>query len=192
MENSSFFAFAFRMKYINRWSLMKNSRTENLTEHCAETAMIAHALAVIGNKLFGKKHDTERIALYALYHDLSETVTGDLPTPVKYYSGELLSSYREFEDHAKTRLLEKLPPELRDEFSDIVRENCTEEEKTLIKAADKLSALVKCIEEVKNGNSEFSKAHKSTFDALEKYDLPEVKYFIDKMIPAFYLTLDEL
>ena len=192
MENSSFFAFAFRMKYINRWGLMKNSRQETLTEHSAETAMIAHALAVIGNRFFEKSYNPERIALFALYHDISETVTGDLPTPVKYYSGQLLSSFRDFEANAKQRLLEKLPDELVADFSDIVCENCTPEEHTLIKAADKLSALIKCIEEVKNGNSEFSKAHQSTFEALEKFSLPEVKYFMDKMLPAFYLTLDEL
>ena len=192
MTGSSFFAFAFRMKYINRWGLMKNSRGENLTEHSAETAMIAHALAVIGNRLFGKSHNPERIALFALYHDISETVTGDLPTPVKYYSGELLSSYKALEKHAKEKLVSKLPEELRDDFSDIIFENATDEEAEIIKAADKLSALIKCIEEVKNGNCEFSKAHESTLSSIEKINLPEVKYFTEKMLPAFYLTLDEL
>lgn len=192
MTGSSFFAFAFRMKYINRWGLMKNSRGENLTEHSAETAMIAHALAVIGNRLFGKSHNPERIALFALYHDISETVTGDLPTPVKYYSGELLSSYKALEKNAKEKLVSKLPEELRDDFSDIIFENATDEEAEIIKAADKLSALIKCIEEVKNGNCEFSKAHESTLSSIEKINLPEVKYFTEKMLPAFYLTLDEL
>lgn len=192
MAGSSFFAFAFRMKYINRWGLMKNSRNENLTEHSAETAMIAHALAVIGNRIYGRNYNPERIALFALYHDISETVTGDLPTPVKYYSGELLSSYRELEENAKKQLVLKLPPELRDDFSDIIGENATEDEKLLIKAADKLSALIKCVEEVKNGNSEFSKAHESTLSAVSKIDLPEVRYFTENMLPPFYLTLDEL
>lgn len=190
--SSSFLAFAFRMKYINRWGLMKNSRYENLTEHSAQTAMIAHCLAVIGNKFYGKSHNPERIALFALYHDVSELVTGDLPTPVKYYNNDILRSYREIEDAAKEQILKKLPDELYDEYFDVINENCTEDEKKLIKAADKLCALIKCIEEVKNGNSEFTKAHESSFNAVENTDLCEVKYFIDNMLPAFYLTLDEL
>lgn len=192
MDGSTFFAFAFRMKYINRWGLMKNSRNETLTEHSAETAMLAHALAVIGNKIYNKSYNAERIALFALYHDLSETVTGDLPTPVKYYSGELLSSYRALEKNAKDKLVEKLPPELRGEYADLVFENVSDTEHALLKAADKLSALIKCIEEEKNGNTEFSKAKASTLEALKKMNLCEVEYFIDKMLPAFYLTLDEL
>lgn len=193
MAGSSFFAFAFRMKYINRWGLMKNSRYENLTEHCAETAMLAHALAIIGNKLYGRNYDANRIALFALYHDVSEIITGDLPTPVKYFNEDIKNDFHDIEDHARKELLNKLPDELRDEFSDIVTESCNDDEKRIIKAADKLSALIKCAEEVKNGNSEFSRAHDASFVSLEKFsDLPEVKYFIDNMLPAFYLTLDEL
>ena len=190
--SSSFFAFAFRMKYINRWGLMKNSRYENLTEHSAEAAMIAHCLALIGNRIYGKHHNPERIALFALYHDVSELVTGDLPTPVKYYNDEILGSYREIEKKAKEGILKKLPDELFDDYRDIINESCTEEERKLIKAADKLCALIKCIEEVKNGNSEFTKAHESSFAAVQNTDLCEVRYFIDNMLPAFYLTLDEL
>lgn len=193
MAGSSFFAFAFRMKYINRWGLMKNSRYENLTEHCAETAMLAHALAIIGNKLYGRNYDANRIALFALYHDVSEIITGDLPTPVKYFNEDIKNDFHDIEDHARSELLKKLPDELRDEFSDIVTESCNDDEKRIIKAADKLSALIKCAEEVKNGNAEFSRAHDASFVSLEKFsDLPEVKYFIDNMLPAFYLTLDEL
>lgn len=193
MAGSSFFAFAFRMKYINRWGLMKNSRYENLTEHCAETAMLAHALAIIGNKLYGRNYDANRIALFALYHDVSEIITGDLPTPVKYFNEDIKNDFHDIEDHARKELLNKLPDELRDEFSDIVTESCNDDEKRIIKAADKLSALIKCAEEVKNGNAEFSRAHDASFVSLEKFsDLPEVKYFIDNMLPAFYLTLDEL
>lgn len=190
--SSSFFAFAFRMKYINRWGLMKNSRYENLTEHSAQTAMIAHCLAVIGNRIYGKSHNPDRIALFALYHDVSELVTGDLPTPVKYYNDDILKSYREIENRAKEQILCKLPPELYDDYCDVINETCDEDEKKLIKAADKLCALIKCIEEVKNGNSEFTKAHESSFRAVEETGLDEVKYFIDNMLPAFYLTLDEL
>ena len=193
MAASSFFAFAFRMKYINRWGLMKNSRYENLTEHCAETAMLAHALAVIGNKMYGKSYDENRIALFALYHDVSEIITGDLPTPVKYFNEDIKSDFHDIEDHARRELLKKLPEELRSEYEDIITENSTAEERRIIKAADKLSALIKCAEEVKNGNSEFTRAHDASFKALEGFDdLPEVKYFIDNMLPAFYLTLDEL
>ncbi|MBR5553656.1 MAG: 5'-deoxynucleotidase [Clostridia bacterium] len=190
--SNSFFAFAFRMKYINRWGLMKNSRYENLTEHSAQTAMIAHCLAVIGNKIYGKSYDPDRIALFALYHDVSELVTGDLPTPVKYYNDDILKSYREIEEHAKEQILKKLPSELYDEYFDIINENCSDDERKIIKSADKLCALIKCIEEVKNGNSEFTKAHESSFRSVENTDLDEVKYFIDNMLPAFYLTLDEL
>jgi 5'-deoxynucleotidase len=180
------------MKYINRWGLMKNSRYENLTEHSAQTAMIAHCLAVIGNKIYGKSYDPDRIALFALYHDVSELVTGDLPTPVKYYNDDILKSYREIEEHAKEQILKKLPSELYDEYFDIINENCSDDERKIIKSADKLCALIKCIEEVKNGNSEFTKAHESSFRSVENTDLDEVKYFIDNMLPAFYLTLDEL
>ena len=190
--SNSFFAFAFRMKYLNRWGLMKNSRYENLTEHSAQTAMIAHCLAVIGNKIYGKSYDPDRIALFALYHDVSELVTGDLPTPVKYYNDDILKSYREIEEHAKEQILKKLPSELYDEYFDIINENCSDDERKIIKSADKLCALIKCIEEVKNGNSEFTKAHESSFRSVENTDLDEVKYFIDNMLPAFYLTLDEL
>ncbi len=192
MLSGSFFALAFRMKYINRWGLMKNSRYENLSEHSAQTAMIAHCLAVIGNRIYGKSYNSERIALFALYHDLSEIITGDLPTPVKYYNEDILKSYREIESNAKNELLQKLPEALHEDFSDIVNENCNNDEAKLIKAADKLCALIKCIEEVQNGNSEFTKAHESTFAAVENCGLEEVKYFIDNMLPAFYLTLDEL
>ena len=190
--SNSFFAFAFRMKYINRWGLMKNSRYENLTEHSAQTAMIAHCLAVIGNKIYSKSYDPDRIALFALYLDVSELVTGDLPTPVKYYNDDILKSYREIEEHAKEQILKKLPSELYDEYFDIINENCSDDERKIIKSADKLCALIKCIEEVKNGNSEFTKAHESSFQSVENTDLDEVKYFIDNMLPAFYLTLDEL
>lgn len=191
---ASFFAFAFRMRYINRWGLMKNARYENLTEHAAETAMLAHALAVIGNKLYGRAYRPERIALFALYHDVSEIVTGDLPTPVKYFSEALLGSYRDIEKHARQQLLLKLPAELQDEYADLILENASDEEARIVKAADRLCALIKCAEEVKNGNTEFQKAHESSLALVEKdcEALPELRYFTEKLLPAFYLTLDEL
>lgn len=192
MEASSFFAFAFRMKYINRWGLMKNSRSENLTEHAAETAMIAHFLAVCGNRYFGAHYNPERIALFALYHDVSEIITGDLPTPVKYYNREIRDSYREIETHACDELLGRLPEDLRGFYSDYLYGSGTAEEQRLVKAADKLSALIKCVEEVKNGNTEFAKAHESTLAAVKSLKVPEADYFVEHMLPAFYLTLDEL
>lgn len=189
---SSFFALAFRMKYINRWGLMKNTRSENLTEHSAETAMIAHALALIGNKIYGKNYNCERIAVLALYHDISEIITGDLPTPVKYFNEDIKNSYKQVEKNACHSLAKKLPDELYSEYSDILGCECDEQTRRLLKGADKLSALIKCTEEVKDGNGEFSKALTSTLEALDKIDLPEVKYFIENMMPAFSLTLDEL
>ena len=191
-ENSSFFALAFRMRYINRWGLMKNSRTENLTEHSAETAMTAHALCVIGNELFGKNYDPEKAAVYALYHDISEIITGDLPTPVKYYSSEISQSYKKLENDAKGELLAKLPEKLRSAYRDIIFEECDNDTKKIIKSADKLSALIKCVDEMKNGNREFASALDSTLEAVKKIELPEVKYFLENMLPPFYLTLDEL
>lgn len=189
---SSFFALAFRMKYINRWGLMKNTRGENLTEHSAETAMIAHALALIGNKLYGRNYDCDRIAVLALYHDISEIITGDLPTPVKYFNDEIKNSYKKLERDACETLARKLPDELYEEYSSVLSCECDEETRLLLKGADKLSALIKCTEEVKDGNGEFSKALHSTLEALERINLPEVKYFMENMIPAFRLTLDEL
>ena len=192
MNTSSFFAFAFRMKYINRWGLMKNSRYETLTEHSAETAMLAHFLALCGNRLYGRKYDAERVALFALYHDVSEIITGDLPTPVKYYNRTLRESYREIEEHACEELLNRLPEEFREDYAALLREDCTPEEKRIVKAADKLSALIKCTEEVKNGTTEFIKAKESTVRAVHEMHLPEADYFLENMLPAFSLTLDEL
>ena len=189
---SSFFAFAFRMKYIHRWGLMKNSRSENLTEHSAETAMLAHFLALCGNKKFHRHYNPERIALFALYHDVSEIITGDLPTPVKYYNSALRESYREIENHARTEIIRRLPEEFRADYTDYIRENGTPEEEKIVKAADKLSALIKCCEEVKNGNTEFVKAKESTLRAVRDMHLPEADYFLEHMLPPFDLTLDEL
>lgn len=189
---STFFAFAFRMKYISRWGLMKNSRCENLTEHSAETAMLAHFLALCGNRRFNRQYNPERIALFALYHDVSEIITGDLPTPIKYYNTALRESYREIERHACDELLKKLPEEFRADYADYLREDCTPAERKIVKAADKLSALIKCCEEVKNGNTEFLKAKESTLEAVRKMELPEADYFLETMLPAFDLTLDEL
>lgn len=196
MENSnSFFALAFRMKYINRWGLMRNLRNENLTEHSAECAMLSHALCVIGEKFFGKKRNAEKIALYALYHDMSEIYTGDLPTPVKYFNETIRDSYKKIERDALDKALTKLPESLRADYGEILRfEEIDEDAAKIVKAADKLCAYLKCLEECENGNREFEKALFSTRSALEKSydDVPELKYFTENFVPSFKEPIDEL
>ena len=194
---SSFFALLSRMKFIDRWELMRNSRNENLSEHSLDVAVIAHALCVIANKRFGKSIDCEKAALVGIYHDSSEIITGDMPTPVKYYGEEIRDAYKQVEAVAESRLLSKLPSDLRDEFEKIYRPEDTEEERymrRLVKAADKLSAYIKCIEEENAGNKEFESAKTSTESSLNKMkkELPEVEVFMDEFLPAYGETLDEL
>lgn len=192
MKESKFFAVVSRMKYINRWSLMRNTITENISEHSLETAFIAHALALIRNKRFGGNVDPERCALLAMYHDTTEIITGDLPTPVKYYNSDIKGAYDEIEKKAENTLLSYLPDDLREYYEPLL--SPTEKEKELwqlVKGADKLSALIKCIEERKMGNADFLSAEKSTLKAVQKMDSPEVKVFLDEFIPAYGLTLDE-
>jgi len=188
----SFFALAFRMKYITRWGLMRNYRTENLSEHSAETAMLAHSLALIGNQYFHKHYLVERVAVLALYHDLCEVFTGDLPTPVKYFNSEMRESYKKIEESAAQKLLLKLPDELRDEYADILNEHKEKDLHILVKAADKLCAYIKCTEEVSNGNNEFKKALVATKKSLDQYPCEELQYFMEHFLPSFNLTLDEL
>lgn len=193
----NFFATLSRMKYIDRWALMRNSREENLSEHCLEVAMIAHALCVIANKRFNRKLDSSKAALIGLYHDASEIITGDMPTPVKYYSQEIKDAYKEVERVAEFKLLAKLPDDLRPEFEEIFRAANDKDElymRRLVKGADKLSALIKCIEEEKAGNQEFKTAKITTEDSLKKMaeELPELKVFMEEFLPAYGKTLDEL
>ena len=192
MKNG-FFAMVSRMKYINRWALMRNEHSENLCEHSFEVAVIAHALAVIGNKRFGKNLNGERAALIGLYHDTPETLTGDMPTPVKYYSEEVRNAYKTVEDNACRSLVSMLPEDFKDEFSAMfIPEKADEELWKLVKAADKISALIKCNEEKKAGNTEFVKAGEGLKNAIANLDCPEAKIFVEEFLPAFDMTLDEL
>ena len=180
----NFFAYLSRMRYISRWSLMRNALDENIQEHSHQVAVLAHALGVIRRDVFGVDCDPEEYAAVALYHDCSEILTGDLPTPIKYHSAEIREAYRQVEELACEKLLATLPEPLRASFGEVMSD--------LVKAADKLSAYIKCIEERKTGNDEFLSAEKQTRAILEESALPEVRYFLDNFIPAFELTLDEL
>lgn len=192
MENNNFFAMLSRMKYINRWGLMRNTIHENISEHSLDVAIIAHALATFSNKYFGNDINAERVALLAIFHDCTEIITGDMPTPIKYYAPEIREAYKEVENVAKDSLLKGLPKELTDVYDSLLSE--TDEEKELwrfVKAADKMSALIKCIEEKRMGNDDFVKAKASTLKSLKKMKMPEVDLFIEKYLPAYQLTLDE-
>jgi 5'-deoxynucleotidase len=192
-QNNSFFAVFFRQKYINRWGLMRNVTNENLSIHASEVACIAHALAVIGNTYFQKNYDCNRVAVLALYHDMPEVFTGDLPTPVKYANKELRDCYAELESQAVEQLINRLPREMQNEYKGLVDISPDEKElKKLVKAADKLCALIKCIEEEKSGNRDFSSAKESTEKSLKKMDCEELDYFIENFLPCFFGTLDEL
>lgn len=190
-DEHNFFALISRMKYIDRWALMRNTETENIQEHSHQVAVLAHALALIANQRVGAQLDPGRVAVAALYHDATEIITGDMPTPVKYYNSTLRDSYKQVEAAAADRLLSMLPPELRPEFEPYLRESDPEIH-AYVKAADKLSAYLKCVEEVKAGNSEFRLAKEQTWAALMDKPLPALQYFIDQFLPSFELTLDEL
>lgn len=190
-DEHNFFALISRMKYIDRWALMRNTETENIQEHSHQVAVLAHALALIANQRFGAQLDPGQVAVAALYHDATEIITGDMPTPVKYYNSTLRDSYKQVEAAAADRLLSMLPPELRPEFEPYLRESDPEIH-AYVKAADKLSAYLKCVEEVKAGNSEFRLAKEQTWAALMDKPLPALQYFIDQFLPSFELTLDEL
>lgn len=191
MDNN-FFALISRMRYIERWSLMRNSIHENVQEHSHMVAVLAHALGVIRRDIFGVPCDPDACAAVALYHDASEILTGDLPTPIKYHDDEIMSAYRRVENLASAKLLCMLPEELRGAFEPILTGETERENHDIVKAADKLSAYIKCIEERKAGNNEFINAERQTLAALHAYDMPELEYFIANFIPAFEKTLDDL
>ncbi|MBU5332906.1 5'-deoxynucleotidase [Anaerocolumna aminovalerica] len=191
--DSNFFAMMSRMKYIERWALMRNSQPENISEHTLEVSMLAHGLAVIGKRRLGSKVDPEKTALVALFHDSTEIITGDMPTPIKYYNQEIQEAFKEIETFAANRLLAMLPVDLREEYENLFFPREGEEQMwKLVKAADKLSALIKCIQEEKAGNTEFASAKRTLTETLLKMNLKEVNIFMEEFLPAYYKTLDEL
>ncbi len=189
---NEFYALMGRMRYITRWGLMRNTFSENIQEHSHQVAVLAHALALIRRdilKLEGP--DPDRCAVAALYHDASEILTGDLPTPIKYYNPDIKGAYKQVERIAGQRLLNMLPPELKDSYEHLVLED-DEEVNPIVKAADKLSAYIKCVEEQKAGNTEFDSAAELTMKAMKGMNLPELDWFVEKCLPAFSLNIDQL
>ncbi len=193
MGKFDFFAFAARTKYINRWALMRNTRYETLSEHSAEVAEIAHALALIGNEKLGKSHNPERAALLGLYHDLPEIITGDLPTPVKYFSEETKTAYKAVEKNASKQLLEMLPDYLKKDYEPLFKKKNDDRELwKLVKSADKICAYLKCIEERNAGNREFCEAEKTILKTLSRLDCDEAKIFIEEFVPSYEKTIDQM
>ena len=192
VEQYDFFAFLSRMRYISRWGLMRNTVPENIQEHSLDVAVIAHALATIRNTYFDGKLDAGRAALYGIFHDASEIFTGDMPTPVKHFNPNFKKSFHQLEDRARNKLLAMLPPELAREYEPLFFFDDQEEYARLVKAADRIAALTKCIEEGKSGNREFRRAEAEHFEQLSASELPEVIYFLEKLLPGYRLSLDEL
>ena len=189
---SDFFALISRMRYIERWGLMRSSIPENVQEHSHMVAVLAHALGVIRRDIFKKPCDPNYLAAAALYHDAPEILTGDMPTPIKYHSGRISEAYHEVERAAASKLIEMLPVELRGEFAPFISGEVGDDAKALIKAADRLSAYIKCVEERKAGNLEFISAEAQTRWRIEDMHLPEADYFLEHFMPAFEKNLDEL
>ncbi len=202
-EEYGFFAMLDRMQYIGRWALMRNSRTENIKEHSFDVAVIAHCLTLLHNKFEKDKEgailpDPYKVQAYALYHDCTEILTGDLPTPIKYRNKEITKAYKEVEKEAAASLVELLPddPEMRAEYMELLAPDITTEEKELVhkivKAADKISAYIKCLREESTGNAEFSAAKEATGKIIMGMDMPEVRYFMEHFVPSYGYTLDEI
>ena len=185
-----FYAMLSRMKNIYRWGLMRNTKQENLSEHALEVAFIAHALAVINNKKLGGNLNPEKTALAAMFHDTSEIITGDMPTPIKYYNPEIKKVYKQIETVAEDKLISYLPDYMREDISAVYK-NISADMQKIIKAADKISAYIKCLEEIKMGNREFEVASKSTEAAIHKMECKEAEIFLEDFIPSFNLSLDE-
>lgn len=190
---SHFFGFMARMKHIKRWGLMRNTREENIQEHSLQAAMIAHALAVIKNKIFGGNVDEKKVMAVAVYHEAGEVITGDLATPIKYFSPEIISAYKKIENIAEKKLVAMLPKQIRKEYEELILNREDDAEVfAIVKAADKICAYLKCIEELSAGNTEFAKAEKAISKAIDGIKTPEVEYFLKTFVPSFSLTIDEL
>jgi|GEM_PF-58216 len=191
-EAYNFFAMLSRMKYINRWNLMRNTIEENIAEHSLDVGIIAHALGVINNVYFNGKVDPNRIAVVAMYHDVPEIITGDLPTPVKYYSSEVKEAYDKVEYSAVKKLVRALPEEMKDIYKDIITGDYIDDEsKKLVKAADKISALIKCVDERNMGNTDFERAERATVEIIKDLNCKEADFFMEKFFGGYSLTLDE-
>lgn len=187
-----FYAYMSRLKNIKRWNLMRNTREENVQEHSHSVVVIAHALCIIRNNLFGGNVDEKEVLAYAAYHDANEVITGDLPTPIKYFSDEIKQSYRQIEQFANERLARMLPPEIEAEIKPYLCGEVTPDAKKIVKAADKICAYIKCIEEKRSGNGEFELAGISIRKAIDHMEMPEVVYFMQNFMSSFEMTLDEL
>lgn len=193
MNHSHFFAYLSRMKLINRWPLMRNVQTENISEHSLQVAFVAHALALIKNKKFAGNVNPERIALIAMFHDASEVLTGDLPTPIKYYNPEIAREYKKIEKIAEQKLVGMLPPEFQDDYRMLIDSDALQpEEQHIVKQADALCAYLKCIEELSAGNNEFKLAKKRLKKTLRDRHSEEMDYFMNVFVPSFHLSLDEI
>lgn len=194
MAQSNFYAMMSRMKYINRWGLMNNTKYENLSEHSLQVAMLAHCLVLIHNKRFGGHLNPERASILAIYHDTTEIITGDMPTPIKYFNDNIKEAYKEIENSAADKLCSLLPEDFRDDIEKIIKQS-GENDKELhkyVKVADRFSALIKCIEELRMGNEEFRQAKNSIEKSIRDMDMPEAEIFAKEFLPAFSLSLDEM
>lgn len=191
-DNSHFFAYLSRMRHIKRWGLMKNVSVEDIEQHSFQVSMIAHGLAVIGNKHFNKNYDTDRTCTLGLFHEVSEVITGDLATPIKYFNPEINTAYKKIEAIATKKLLNMLPTDLLPDYEPLLDRDESSGEWKLVKAADKICAYIKCVEELKAGNKEFLKATETIKNAINDMDMEEVSYFMTVFMPSFELTLDEL
>jgi 5'-deoxynucleotidase len=183
-----------RMKYINRWGLMNNTRQENISEHSQQAAILTHCLVLIHNKRFGGKLDAERAALLAVFHDSTEIITGDMPTPIKYQNPGIIDAYKQIEEKAADRLVSLLPEDFQEEYESILKQSGEQDEqlRKFVKAADRYSALIKCIEEMRMGNDEFRMAKETIQKSIDDMGMPETKVFEEEFLPSFYLALDEL
>ncbi len=187
-----FYAYLDRMKYIKRWQLMRSVREENIMEHSQSVTVLAHALVTIHNEVYGGSADVLKTVLYAVYHETSEVMTGDLPTPIKYYNQNIHGAYKQLEQSACQKMVKSLPTEMQSALAPYVLPDEDSVEYRLVKAADRLSAYIKCLEELRSGNKEFSKAKQSIEKDLRSRKMPEIDYFFENFIQSFELTLDEL